>query len=647
MLSLVLYGRNDNYGYNLHKRAALSLNCMAEVLTGETDEIIFVDYNTPDDFPTFPEALADTLTEKARSLLRIIRVRPEIHRQRFESRTHLKAVESVSRNVAIRRSNPANRWILSTNTDMIFVPRRESSLTEAVVPFGDGFYCAPRIEIPETLWESYDRLDPAGVIAETRHWGSAAHLDEIVYGSDTILYDGPGDFQLILRKDLFEIHGFHEGMLLGWHLDSNIFKRLGFVHESIGDAAQTVFGYHCDHTRQVTPAHAHKSPENDQEIFVDGVTSAPLPDQSYSWGLADLELEEVSLDRSVNRTFRRALSLAISEPLTVPLRSYYQSATYDKTSAEPEHILPFLLDIFSNFPRNKNVLWLGQGDRLFELFRRCWGELGFVGQIIIDQDSGAKFENLDGVSGFIFNFGSPTLLEGEESAFAKERFLDVVIDEVRHQNSDRPPRRFVGVNAIHNRFEGLIVGNIGCAKTPFSTRLRHGFLLPEVRAKLNADASAAASAAQQTQNWTSQMRVGGAGVRKGDLIATRRGNVGHFVYGPYLTLRPGEYRICIGVNVSYTLKLLWSGVSRQRCALTVELVFDENVQEIFNLSLNDILKHSFQFPVLITKRDSLKQIQLRISSHDVTDIALESVVVEPTNKSAPPQGRILTRARAN
>src|SRR3984885_13836189 len=158
MLSLVLYGPNDNYGYNLHKRAALSLNCMAEVLTGKTDEIIFVDYNTPDDFPTFPEALADTLTEKARSLLRIIRVRPEIHRQRFESRTHLKAVEAVSRNVAIRRSNPANPWILSTNTDMIFVPRRESSLTEAVAPFGDGFYCAPRIEIPETLWESYDRL---------------------------------------------------------------------------------------------------------------------------------------------------------------------------------------------------------------------------------------------------------------------------------------------------------------------------------------------------------------------------------------------------------------------------------------------------------------------------------------------------------
>ena len=36
MISIVLYGRNDNYGYNLHKRAALSLNCMAEVFVTVT-----------------------------------------------------------------------------------------------------------------------------------------------------------------------------------------------------------------------------------------------------------------------------------------------------------------------------------------------------------------------------------------------------------------------------------------------------------------------------------------------------------------------------------------------------------------------------------------------------------------------------------
>jgi hypothetical protein len=60
VISIILYGRNDSYGYNLHKRAALSLNCMAEVLSDPDDEVLFVDYNTPDDFPTFPEAIQVT-----------------------------------------------------------------------------------------------------------------------------------------------------------------------------------------------------------------------------------------------------------------------------------------------------------------------------------------------------------------------------------------------------------------------------------------------------------------------------------------------------------------------------------------------------------------------------------------------------------
>ena len=72
MMSLVLYGRNDNYGYNLHKRATLSLNCFAELLDDGDDEILFVDYNTPDDHPTFVEAIRDTLTSRARRLVKVL-----------------------------------------------------------------------------------------------------------------------------------------------------------------------------------------------------------------------------------------------------------------------------------------------------------------------------------------------------------------------------------------------------------------------------------------------------------------------------------------------------------------------------------------------------------------------------------------------
>src|SRR5579875_900282 len=170
MISVLLYGRNDSYGYNLHKRAALSFNCIAEVLSDPADEIVFVDYNTPDDFPTFPEAIQDTLTPRARQLLRILRVRPR-HHQRFAGQTHLSALEPIARNVGLRRSNPGNRWILSTNTDMIFVPRRGRSLSDVAAGLADGYYHLPRFELPETLWESLNRLDAPGAIRQVGDWG--------------------------------------------------------------------------------------------------------------------------------------------------------------------------------------------------------------------------------------------------------------------------------------------------------------------------------------------------------------------------------------------------------------------------------------------------------------------------------------------
>ncbi|MBV9741247.1 MAG: hypothetical protein JOZ30_16535, partial [Hyphomicrobiales bacterium] len=270
MISIVLYGRNDNYGYNLHKRAALSFNCMAEVLSQEEDEILFVDYNTPNDFPTFPEAIQDTLSEKARKRLRVFRVRPHIHR-RFSSKTKLLALEPISRNVAVRRSNPANRWILSTNTDMIFVPQTSASLDEIVRDLPNGFYHAPRIEIPETLWEGLDRNKARDAIETVREWGSALHINEIVLGAPLILYDGPGDFQLMQRSDLFQIHGFDEEMLLGWHVDSNIAKRLTMLRGKVGDLGREIYGYHCDHARQVTLMHSHSRTENDWRRFIENV----------------------------------------------------------------------------------------------------------------------------------------------------------------------------------------------------------------------------------------------------------------------------------------------------------------------------------------------------------------------------------------
>lgn len=108
MISVIVYGRNDTHGYNPHRRVALSLNCLAETLTDDHDEILFVDYNTSDQLPTLVEAIADTLTSQCRSRLRVIRVPARVHAAAFSHRTGLPIVEAIARNVGARRSNQTN-----------------------------------------------------------------------------------------------------------------------------------------------------------------------------------------------------------------------------------------------------------------------------------------------------------------------------------------------------------------------------------------------------------------------------------------------------------------------------------------------------------------------------------------------------------
>ena len=210
VISVILYGRNDSHGYNLHRRAALSLNCLAEGLTDPDDEIIFVDYNTPDELPTFVEALADTLTDRCLRLLRILRVPAAIHEQRFGARTHLPVIEPVARNAGVRRANPSNRWLLSTNTDMILLAHSDQSLSEICSELPDGFYALPRFELPEWLWERLPRTDPRLAMSQVGRLGPSLRLDEPTVSIDWIRFDAPGDFQLILREDFLAIDGFNE-----------------------------------------------------------------------------------------------------------------------------------------------------------------------------------------------------------------------------------------------------------------------------------------------------------------------------------------------------------------------------------------------------------------------------------------------------
>ena len=614
MISLVLYGRNDSYGYNLHKRAALSLNCMAEVLTGSDDEILFVDYNTPDDYPTFPEAIADTLTDRAKQILRVLRVRPATHRRLFADKTHLKALEPVSRNVAIRRSNPANRWVLSTNTDMIFVPRRGDSLTDAVAGLNDGFYCTPRFEIPETLWEAFDRRAARSTIEATRRLGEALHLNEIVYGSENILYDAPGDFQLMLRRDLFDIHGFHEGMLRGWHLDSNISRRLRMLHGAVGDAVDHVFGYHCDHTRQVTPMHAPNGVENSISEFIDEVAGAGLPAQADTWGLAHETVEEIDLGRPTAALYQGALETAVGEPAAEPFTASYTAASYRRHRVRPEHVLPFLLDLFVNAPDPLSVGWCGPQDRLFDLFVRAWTELGRRGEVVPladEADVGARGVEL---GAFVANFGVPEARPIGEQLPLYRVLAEVIAVEKRSLRAGAELRRVVGVNAIHNDYERFMKTWFGCARTPFSARLRHGFLVSD--------------AVDRTRDAMPTMMPGAAAVPGGDAIVSD-GTAGHVFYGPYLVLLPGAYEAVLGLTLTDRQAKAAAESAPPRIVVDViaECGDDEAELEAVTLPLKALVAGEVRVPFTVPKTLALHDIQIRLYTDGLAGIRLDRLVI--------------------
>lgn len=563
MLSVILYGRNDNYGYNLHKRAALSLNCIAEILSDPADEILFVDYNTPDDYPTFPEAIQDTLTDRAREKLRILRVRSNVH-SRYRNNTHLSALEPVSRNIAVRRSNPKNRWILSTNTDMIFVPKINASLSGIVghLPL-NGYYHLPRFELPETLWETFDRKDASRTIDSIRRWAPIAHLNEVVLlGHPSVKYDAPGDFQLILRDDLFKIFGFDEEMLLGWHVDSNIAKRLYLKYGKVGDLSDKIAGYHCDHTRQVTPMHRRNSTENDMNVFIENVTIPEKFMQSNSWGCPDEEIEEIRLTQSSNWRYLNILKTVIKEELREETVVSYSSETYDRVSYSAPHILPFLSDIFVNFPPKTCIGWIGLHKEMLDIFLQYWQEMNKQGSVIVlDEFKSAIFINKkveaftgdihalnENANALVFDF----YMENTKDAASLARSIDnqeVILKKFRYfvyyerlrLAKNLPPRRFVCVNVINNRFETEVNNFIDVSRTPFCSRIRQGYVfLPEFEIK----------------DFTNRMCISKAGTYYNSRIMSlifRRGNVMHT---PLNWLEPGVYKVDLtfGTRIPWFLK---------------------------------------------------------------------------------------------
>ena len=213
-------------------------------------------------------------------------------------------------------------------------------------------------------------------------------------------------------------------------------------------------------------------------------------------------------------------------------------------------MLPFLLDLFASAPRAWTVAWIGGHQAMFDLFAAAWQRLGFEGRIVVPEGlpGGVSVEATpvamrlpiesiaDMADVFIFDIArrngqnlAATMPDEDTALLASlEAVLRELIDhEAGRRAQKMEPRRFVAINAVHNRFEPLFGARIAVARTPFSVRLRHGFVYP--------------AAISTKFDCLPQMAPGGAGRLVDGRIRARPLVHGIVASGPKAPLPPGLY----------------------------------------------------------------------------------------------------------
>lgn len=293
MLSVVLIGRNDNHGYNLSKRVSQSINSIAQALHS-TDEIIFVDWNSPLGHPPMPISIHDDLSKFAKKLLKIVVVPPSIHAQ-FAGQANKMLLEPLARNVGMRRVSNESKWILNTNTDILLLNPTHLSLRDVAEKYNQSPTVAFRYEIPEFIWESFDRRDPEGIQETLRKWHKLKFLEKNVgitldRGQGLVLPDGVGDFQLATKELWYSVTGFAEEMLKGWHVDTRAaiqMNKLSAGLQFINPEELSI--YHQNHMRTSTIYH-NSDETNDESLVFEGYKN------NDDWGLANIELQTIKLD---------------------------------------------------------------------------------------------------------------------------------------------------------------------------------------------------------------------------------------------------------------------------------------------------------------------------------------------------------------
>jgi hypothetical protein len=229
-----------------------------------------------------------------KKLLKIVVVPPSIHAQ-FAGQANKMVLEPLARNVGMRRVSKESKWILNTNTDILLLNPPQLSLRDIAEKYNQSPTVAYRYEIPEFIWESFDRRDPQAIQETLRKWHRRKFLEKNVgitldQSQQLVLPDGVGDFQLAPKDLWYSVTGFAEDMLKGWHVDT----RAAIQMNKLSDGLQFINPeelsiFHQNHMRTSTIYH-NSDETNDESLVFESYKN------DANWGLADIDLQTFQLD---------------------------------------------------------------------------------------------------------------------------------------------------------------------------------------------------------------------------------------------------------------------------------------------------------------------------------------------------------------
>ena len=300
-ISVVITGRNDNYGENFLDRLNIFIKSLDHQVIDFPDliELIIVEWNPPVDTPP----LMDVIIQPKNLNCRIITVSNQIH-ETLNSKSPM--LEFYAKNVGIRRAN--GKFVLVTNPDILFT-------NELITYFSTK-------HLDENSVHRVDRYDYKGneikdVAVEDyiNYAASNTFLAHICYNENNISVpvnpkehfpvsvikpyslhlNACGDFILATKENFLRVGGLWETLSQKWHLDS--YSLLKFAGNKIGMNV-LLFPYcifHMDHYRKEPDVKYNPS-------FSDKIINNPnilLSDAGEDWGLNNIELTEYVNERTI------------------------------------------------------------------------------------------------------------------------------------------------------------------------------------------------------------------------------------------------------------------------------------------------------------------------------------------------------------